>query len=80
MRPRSAFSSPSQPTKPRLAEAAKAGLYESPNGKKYPRLQNLTIAGLLAGTQRPEHHDYEPDVNFKKARAEASGEQKQLTL
>ena len=63
-----------------LAEAAKAGLYTSATGKKYPRLQILTIAGLLAGTQRAEHPDYEPDLNFKKAKAESHGEQKELTL
>lgn len=48
------------------------------NGKKYPRVQLLTIEGLLSGKQRAEHPDYEPDLNFKKAKAEASGEQKTL--
>lgn len=39
-----------QPTKPMRAEAASAGFYESPwNKQKYPRLQLLTVAGLLAG-------------------------------
>jgi hypothetical protein len=40
----------------------------------------LTIAGLLAKTQRAEHPDYEPDLNFKKARTEAHGDQTELTL
>jgi hypothetical protein len=44
-------------------------------GKKFPRLQFLTIEALLAGTARPEHPASEPDLNFKKARAEAAGEQ-----
>jgi hypothetical protein len=52
--------------------------YESPNRKKYPRMQLLTIAGLLDNTQRAEHPDYEPDLNFKKAKAEAAGEQQPL--
>jgi hypothetical protein len=36
------------------------------------------IDGLLNGTQRPDHPDYEPDLNFKKAKAEASDEQQAL--
>ena len=67
-----------EPTKPMLAEAAKAGFYTSAAGKKFSRLQILTIGGLLAGTQRAEHPDYEPDLNFKKAKAEQSGEQPEL--
>ncbi|MCX6981310.1 MAG: hypothetical protein NTV08_11240 [Verrucomicrobia bacterium] len=73
-------------------EAVAAGFYESASGKKYPRLQILTIEtkyaarffcchwrqSLLAGTARPEHPDYEPDLNFKMAKAEASGEQGEL--
>ena len=66
------------PTKAMLTEAAAAGFYESPNGKKYARLQLLTIDALLAGTQRAEHPDYEPDIGYKKARAEAHGEQTTL--
>lgn len=37
------FISLTEPTKGMLADAASAGLYESPNGKKYPRVQLLTI-------------------------------------
>jgi hypothetical protein len=58
--------------------SASVGFYESPNGNKYPRVQLLTIAGLLDNTQRPEHPDYEPDLNFKKAKAEAACEQQSL--
>ena len=53
------------------ADAASAGFYKSVAGKNFPRLQILSIAGLLDGTQRAEHPDYEPDLNFKKAKAEA---------
>ena len=66
------------PTKAMLTEAAAAGFYASPNGRKYARLQLLTIEGLLDGTQRAEHPDYEPDTGYKKARAESSGEQPAL--
>jgi len=60
------------------ADAASAGLYESANGRKFPRVQLLNIEGLLDKTQRAEHPDYEPDLNFKKAKPEASSEQKTL--
>ena len=66
------------PTRAMLTEAAAAGFYASPNGRKYPRLQLLTIEGLLDGTRRAEHPDYEPDTGYKKARAENSGEQPSL--
>ena len=61
-----------------VADAASAGFYESANGRKFPRVQLLTIEGLLAGKQRAEHPDYLPDINFKKAKTEATGEQKKL--
>lgn len=61
-----------------LADAASAGFYESRNMKKYPRVQLLTVGGLLNETQRAEHPDYEPDLNFKKAKAEANAEQQPL--
>ena len=66
------------PTKGMTADAASAGLYERANGRKFPRVQLLTIEGLLDKTQRAEHPDYEPDLNFKKAKQESSGEQKEL--
>ncbi|MCX7006431.1 MAG: DNA methyltransferase [Kiritimatiellaeota bacterium] len=67
-----------EPTKGMIADAASAGLYESAAGKKYPRVQLLTIEGLLNKTQRADHPDYEPDLNFKKAKAEQhdGGQQK----
>jgi site-specific DNA-methyltransferase (adenine-specific) len=65
-------------TKGMIKDAASAGFYESPNKKKYPRVQLLTIEGLLSKKQRPEHPDYEPDLNFKKAKTEANAAQKEL--
>ena len=51
------------------ADAASAGLFDGQK-MKCPRIQLLTIEGLLSGTQRAEHPDYVPNVNFKKAKRE----------
>jgi hypothetical protein len=59
-------------------DATSAGFYTSAAGKKYLRVQRLTIEGLLSGTHRAEHPDHQPDLNFKKAKAEASAAQKDL--
>ncbi len=55
-----------EPTKPMRTEAASAGFYNSPWGKKYPCLQIITVEELLAGKEI----DYPPtgaNVTFKKA-------------
>lgn len=65
-------------TKGMIKDAASSGFYESPNKKKYPRVQLLTIEGLLSKKQRAKHPDYEPDLNFKKAKTEANAAQKEL--
>lgn len=73
------FISLDKPTKGMVADAASAGLYESPNGQKYPRVQLLTIADLLSGKARAQHPDHMPDMNFKKAKREVKkGGQKGL--
>ena len=72
------FISLEEPTRGMVKDAASAGFYESPNGKKFPRVQLLTIGDLLEGKARAEHPDYEPDLNFKKAKTEARGKQEQL--
>ena len=66
------------PTKGMIADAASAGFYESATGKKYPRVQLLTIDGLLSGKLRAGHPYHQPDLNFKKAKAESTGKQKEL--
>lgn len=58
-----------------VSDAMSEGFYTSLSGKKYPRLQLLTIDGLLNGTQRPEQPDYEPNINFKKATTESHAQQ-----
>ncbi len=72
------FISLEQPTAAMVKDAVSVGFYESVAGKKFARVQLLTIDGLLNGTQRAEHPDYEPDLNFKKAKAEADSEQQAL--
>jgi site-specific DNA-methyltransferase (adenine-specific) len=66
------------PTRAMMTEAAAAGFYESPNGKKYSRIQLLTIDFLLSKIQRAEHPDYEPDLGYKKPKAEKDAEQRSL--
>lgn len=68
------------PTKAMLTEAAAAGFYEIPNGKNYPRLQLLTIEGLLEETQRAEHPDYEPDNGYKKAKSRGARRAAEIDL
>ena len=46
--------------------------------RSFFRVWLLTIDDLLNGTQRAEHPDYEPDFNFKKAKAEPDAEQQSL--
>jgi len=52
-------------TKPMEKEGASAGFYDSPFGKKYPRLQLVTVGELLAGKE--VEYPRTLDVTFKKA-------------
>ena len=51
----SLFISLETPTRGMVKDAASAGFYESQNGKKFPRVQLLTIGDLLEGKARAEH-------------------------
>ena len=53
-----------RPTQPMRAAAAAAGFYEAPWGKKYARLQLLTVEELLEGKTVEFPHE---NVTFKKA-------------
>ncbi|MDR0528472.1 MAG: restriction endonuclease, partial [Zoogloeaceae bacterium] len=69
------------PTRPMLAEAAKAGFYRSPAlSGEFPRLQLLTVEGLLEGRERAEYPDLsQGGLTFRKAkREEKKTEQKPL--
>jgi site-specific DNA-methyltransferase (adenine-specific) len=72
------FISLEEPTRGMVKDAASAGFYTGVAGKKFPRVQLLTIEGLLSGKQRAEHPDHAPDLNFKKAKAESNAAQKDL--
>jgi site-specific DNA-methyltransferase (adenine-specific) len=65
------------PTKPMLAEAASAGFYTSPHLGEFPKIQILTIEGLLSGAEFAKYPDLSRGaVNFKKASKEhIQGEQ-----
>lgn len=56
-----------EPTKPMQREAAEAGFYVSADGSRYPRIQLLTIKGLIEGTQHLQRPLHVRDVTFKKA-------------
>ena len=59
------------PTRPMITEAASAGHYESPHHGAFPRIQILSIQGLLDGTERPRWPDLSSgEQNFKKAKSE----------
>jgi hypothetical protein len=69
-----------KPSKPMRIEAADAGRYASKlwHEKDYPKIQILTIEGLLDGT---EHVDAPPQVNpFAKAQREAKPEKQEEML
>ncbi len=62
------------PTKPMSTEAASAGHYESPHHGAFPRIQILTIQGLLDGTERPRWPDLSfGEQNFRKAKSDSKG-------
>ena len=57
-----------EPTKLMRTEAASAGFYESPGwGKKYPRLQLITVGELLDGKTIEVPPTKHTNVTFKKA-------------
>ncbi|MGB6483057.1 MAG: restriction endonuclease [Candidatus Acidiferrales bacterium] len=71
-------------TKPMRTEAAAAGIYKSPWGKRdsenlhYPRLQILTIAELLEG--KGIDYPHMTNVTFKRAPRAEAPQPEQLTL
>jgi adenine specific DNA methylase Mod len=69
------------PTKPMIAEATSAGFYESPSHGAFPKIQILTIEGLLAGSETPRYPDLSRGgVTFKKAKKEGAGSKQQELL
>lgn len=69
------------PTKPMQTEAVTAGFFESITwGKKYPRIQLLTVADLLAGKKIEMPPIKQVGATFKKAEKYKGGKAKQLEL
>jgi site-specific DNA-methyltransferase (adenine-specific) len=59
------------PTKPMIVEAASAGFYESPAHGAFPKIQILSIEGLLSGKETPLYPDLSRgSLTFKKAKTE----------
>lgn len=70
-----------EPTKPMQTEAATAGLYESKFwGKKYPKIQLLTVAELLAGKKIDMPPIRQVGATFKKAERHRPKEGEQLEI
>jgi hypothetical protein len=60
-------------------EAIKAGFYESPSGANFPKIQILTIKGLLDETERAKYPDLmQGGLTFKKARIDTKTTQETL--
>ena len=54
-----------------ISEAAAAGLYEAEAyGRKFPRIQILTVQGLMEGRERPEYINVDADLSHKRAKRE----------
>jgi DNA modification methylase len=69
-----------EPSKGMKADAAAAGFFDAESGKKYPRIQLLTIEGLLSRVQRAEHPDHVKDATFKRAKRETRSRKSDKTL
>lgn len=71
-----------KPTEPMIKEAVSAGFYNSPMGKSFPKIQILTVEGLLSGNQSPQYPDLSRGgISFKKPKIEekVKGDQLELT-
>jgi hypothetical protein len=67
-----------EPTRPMDKEAASAGFYEQ-GGKRYPRLQIMTITQALAGA-RPKIPLVDAGAAFRRAARESREKQEKLDL
>jgi site-specific DNA-methyltransferase (adenine-specific) len=70
-----------KPTRPMIVEALNAGFYDSelfPNNE-YPRIQILTVEGLMNGTERALYPDLtQGGYNFKRAQKETNAPTQQM--
>jgi hypothetical protein len=68
-----------EPTRPMKEEAVKAGYYSSPTAAKFPKIQILTVEGLLNGTEQPRYPDLmRGGLMFRKATKEVKEKQRSL--
>lgn len=68
-----------EPARPMREEAIKTGYYESPKEANFPKVQILTITGVLDGTEQPKYPDLmRGGLMFKKAKRESRNQQKDL--
>jgi hypothetical protein len=68
------------PTKPMMKEAAEAGFYQPPGlTDRYPRIQILSIAELLAG-EKIDYPRFAADATFKKAPKARKTAEEQMAL
>lgn len=69
-----------EPTRPMKEEASAGGFYDSPAGASFPRIQILTIEGLLSGSEQARYPDLaRGGLTFKQAKVEEkSVDQKKL--
>ncbi len=63
------FITVSIPTRKMQEEAAAAGVYHAADGKSYPRLQIITLAGIFQG-HRPRIPLVDTSAAFKRAKRE----------
>ena len=70
------FISLEEPTRGMVKDAASAGFYESPNGKKFPRVQLLTIGDLLKGKDGEQRGTGGIDLGMKVEGSKKSSEEK----
>ena len=69
-----------EPSKEMLADAVAEGFYTYPNGRKFPRIQILTVQDLFDG-KRPDFIDYRDGAAMlKKAQEEKPAPKKPLSL
>lgn len=70
-----------RPTEPMRREAMAAGFYEPPrfSGRRYPRIQILTIEELLSGT-RVQYPQLAPVATFKRAARQSKQNVRQESL
>jgi DNA modification methylase len=62
-----------EPTQPMIAEAAAAGFYHSKAyNQDWPRIQILTVRGLLDRGESPQYINVDTGVGFKRARRETT--------